>query len=83
MFGLEDKCLATNFQDGGWLEGCGYDKQSQLRMHDSAVVCHFILAVKILQSTMEVQGLRWGHQTQVWSRFVFGGGSRLLDANHI
>lgn len=48
VFGLEDKCLATNFQDRGWLEGCGYDKQSQLRMHDSAIVCHFILSVKIL-----------------------------------
>lgn len=58
VFGLEEKCLAPDFQDRGRLEGCSYDKESQLRMCHSAILCHLILAVEILQSTVEVQGLR-------------------------
>lgn len=82
VFGLEDKRLAPNFQDGGRLEGRSYDKQSQLRMHYSAILCHLVLPVKILQSTVEVQGLRCGNKTQPRSPFVRGGRPRLLGINH-
>lgn len=63
VFGLKDKRLATNFQDRGRLEGRSYDKQSQLRMRHSAIFCHLVLTMKILQSTVKIQGLWWGNRT--------------------
>lgn len=58
VFGLEKKSLASDFQDWGWLEGCGYDKKSQLRVGQGPIFHHFVLPIEIFQPPLEVQGLR-------------------------
>ncbi len=57
MFGLEKKSLAPDLQDRGWLEGCGNDKKSQLRVGQGPIFSQLVLPMDIFQPPLEVQSL--------------------------
>lgn len=57
VFGLEEKSLAPDLHYRGWLEGCGYDKKSQLRVGQGPIFRQLVLPMEIFQPPLEVKGL--------------------------